>query len=229
MVDELLKTIADRVIVGRAHAASPHPPELAGQPGVRELVEEAIAKGGDAQVILQQGLLAGMEVVGQRFRDCEIFIPDVLASCQAMRAGSELLRPLLQEGDASPRGKFIIGTVKGDLHDIGKNLVAMMLEGAGFEVIDLGTNVSAEKFIEIAREHPGVPIGLSALLSTTMASMQTTVKALLGADLPQAPVTVVGGAPVTQQFADEIGANGYAADASSAVDVVKRLVEQTAV
>jgi 5-methyltetrahydrofolate--homocysteine methyltransferase len=223
-MEEILKTIADRVIAGRVDAASPHPPELRGKPGVKELVREALEKGLSAQSVLNEGLLAGMEVVGQRFRDCEIFIPDVLISCQAMRAGAEILKPLLREAEASPRGKFIIGTVKGDLHDIGKNLVAMMLEGAGFEIIDLGIDVSAEKFIEAARSHPGTPIGLSALLSTTMVSMEKSVRALQEANLPGGAIIVIGGAPITEQFAKQIGASGYAPDAASAVDVVKGLV-----
>jgi 5-methyltetrahydrofolate--homocysteine methyltransferase len=223
-MEELLKTIGERVIVGRVDANSPHPPELKGQPGVKELVAQAIDKGIDPQAILNDGLLGGMEVVGQRFRDCEIFIPDVLVSCQAMRAGAALLKPLLKQDQSSPRGKFIIGTVKGDLHDIGKNLVMMMLEGAGYEVVDLGVDVSAEKFIEASRANPGAPVGLSALLSTTMESMRKTVAALNDSDLPEKPIMVVGGAPITQEFADEIGAAGYAADASSAVEIVNRLV-----
>lgn len=223
-MEDLLKTIAERVIVGRVDSASPHPPELKGQPGVRELVSEAVERGVDAQSILQNGLLAGMEVVGERFGRNEIYIPQVLASCLAMRTGAEVLKPLLQEGDSSLRGRFIIGTVKGDLHDIGKNLVAMMLEGAGFEIVDLGVNNPPERFVEAAREHPGVPIGLSALLSTTMVHMQKTIEQLRGADLPGDLITVVGGAPVTQQFANEIGASGYAPDASTAVGVVKALV-----
>jgi 5-methyltetrahydrofolate--homocysteine methyltransferase len=223
---DLLETIADRVIVGRVDSSSPHPPELKGQPGAKELVAEAIRQGIDAQTILHRGLLAGMEVVGERFGRNEIYIPQVLASCRAMRTGADVLRPLLREGDSSPRGRFIIGTVKGDLHDIGKNLVTMMLEGAGFEIVDLGVNVPPDRFVEAARENPHVPIGLSALLSTTMVQMGKTIRELHEADLPGELITVVGGAPVTQRFADEIGASGYAPDASSAVGVVKRLVGQ---
>ena len=225
---ELLESIADLVIRGHANAESPHPPELAGQPGTHERVTEAIDQGIEANVILQSGLLAGMDVVGQRFRDCDMFIPDVLASRQAMVAGTELLRPLLREAETSPHGKIILGTVWKDLHDIGKNLVGIMLEGAGFEVIDMGINVSPEKFIEAARENPGVPIGLSALLSTTMVNMQKTIEALRDADLPNMPIIIVGGAPVTQQFADEIGAAGYAPDASSAIGVLRELIGQNA-
>ncbi len=226
-MEELLRTIAERVIVGRVNQDSPHPPALVGQPGVQELVAEAIDKKIEASVILGEGLLGGMEVVGRRFRDNEVFIPDVLASCQAMRAGADLLRPLLQTENISPMGKFIIGTVEGDLHDIGKNLVAMMLEGAGFEVIDLGINVTPEKFIEAAREHPGAPVGFSALLSTTMVSMEKSVKAVNEAGLLNV-VTVVGGAPVTREFADQIGASGFAKDASEAVEVAKRLADAAA-
>ncbi|NUP90782.1 MAG: corrinoid protein [Candidatus Sumerlaeia bacterium] len=223
-MQELLKTIADRVIAGRVDAQSPHPPELAGQPGVKELVTQALDQGADPLTVLNQGLLAGMEVVGRQFRDCEIFIPDVLVACQAMRAGADLLRPHLREGGASPLGKFIIGTVKGDLHDIGKNLVSMMLEGAGFEIVDLGINVPEEKFVEAARAHPGVPIGLSALLSTTMVNMEKTIRALRAANLPGGVKTVIGGAPITQEFADQIGADAFAPDASLAVEAVKRLM-----
>jgi methanogenic corrinoid protein MtbC1 len=168
-----------------------------------------------------------MEVVGRQFRDCDIFIPDVLVACQAMRAGSELLKPHLRAGDASPRGKFVIGTVRGDLHDIGKNLVAMMLEGAGFEIVDLGINVPTEKFIDVAKANPGVPIGLSALLSTTMVNMEKTVRALNEA-LPGRVMTVIGGAPITAEFAKQIGASGYAPDASAAVEEVKRLLAAAA-
>lgn len=223
-MQELLSTIANRVFLGHTDAQSPHPPALKGEVGVKELVEEALEKGIEPLEILNDGLLKGMEAVGEKFRACEIFIPDVLISCQAMRTGAAILKPHLSEGAASPHGKFIIGTVKGDLHDIGKNLVCMMLEGSGFEVVDLGVDVSPERFIAAAKEHPGAPIGLSALLSTTMINMEKSVKELNEADLPKRVITVIGGAPVTQSFAEEIGASAYAPDASSAADVVKKII-----
>jgi 5-methyltetrahydrofolate--homocysteine methyltransferase len=172
--------------------------------------------------ILDEGLIAGMDVVGSRFKNNEIYIPEVLIAARAMKMAMEVLEPELVKAGVKPIGKLVIGTVQGDLHDIGKNLVSMMLKGAGFEVIDLGVDVSPEKFAAEAKAKGANLIGMSALLTTTMPGMEKTIKAL-----KQAGVTakvMVGGAPVTQTFADKIGANGYAPDAASAVDTAKKLV-----
>jgi 5-methyltetrahydrofolate--homocysteine methyltransferase len=172
--------------------------------------------------ILDEGLIAGMDVVGARFKNNEIYIPEVLIAARAMKMAMEVLEPELVKAGVKPIGKIMIGTVQGDLHDIGKNLVAMMMKGAGFEVIDLGVDVSPDKFAAEAKAKGANLIGMSALLTTTMPGMEKTIKAL-----KQAGVTakvMVGGAPVTQSFADRIGANGYAPDAASAVDTAKKLV-----
>jgi 5-methyltetrahydrofolate--homocysteine methyltransferase len=172
--------------------------------------------------ILDQGLIAGMDVVGDRFKKNEIYIPEVLIAARAMKMAMEVLEPELVKAGVKPIGKFLVGTVQGDLHDIGKNLVAMMMKGAGFEVIDLGVDVSPDKFAAEAKAKGANLIGMSALLTTTMPGMEKTIKALKQAGV-QAKV-MVGGAPVTQSFADKIGANGYAPDAASAVDTAKSLV-----
>jgi 5-methyltetrahydrofolate--homocysteine methyltransferase len=172
--------------------------------------------------ILNEGLIAGMDVVGSRFKNNEIYIPEVLIAARAMKMAMELLEPELVKAGVQPIGKLLIGTVQGDLHDIGKNLVAMMLKGAGFEVIDLGVDVAPEKFAAEAKARGVNLIGMSALLTTTMPGMEKTVKALQQAGL-QVKI-MVGGAPVTQGFADKIGAHGYAPDAASAVDTAKKLV-----
>jgi 5-methyltetrahydrofolate--homocysteine methyltransferase len=172
--------------------------------------------------ILDEGLIAGMDVVGARFKNNEIYIPEVLIAARAMKMAMEVLEPELVKAGVKPIGKILVGTVQGDLHDIGKNLVAMMMKGAGFEVIDLGVDVSPDKFAAEAKAKGANLIGMSALLTTTMPGMEKTIKAL-----KQAGVTakvMVGGAPVTQSFADKIGANGYAPDAASAVDTAKSLV-----
>ncbi len=172
--------------------------------------------------ILDQGLIAGMDVVGARFKNNEIYIPEVLIAARAMKMAMEVLEPELAKAGVKPIGKFLVGTVQGDLHDIGKNLVAMMMKGAGFEVIDLGVDVSPDKFAAEAKAKGVNLIGMSALLTTTMPGMEKTIKALKQAGI-KAKV-MIGGAPVTQSFADKIGANGYAPDAASAVDTAKKLV-----
>ena len=183
------------------------------------LVQQAVEEGVSAETILKEGLLAGMEVVGRRFRDNEIFVPEVLVAARAMSKGSEVLRPLLAQEGATASGKVCIGTVKGDMHDIGKNLVKMMLEGKGLEVIDLGTDVPAEKFIQTAIEENCQVICCSALLTTTMPEMELVVKAAIDAGIRDKVKIMVGGAPITQEFADSIGADAYTDDAASAADV----------
>jgi 5-methyltetrahydrofolate--homocysteine methyltransferase len=190
---------------------------------VAELVQQALGQGMDPGEILQGGLIAGMDEVGRDFKAGDLFVPEVLIAARAMHAGMGVLRPLLAESDAASAGKYLIGTVKGDLHDIGKNLVRMMLEGAGFETIDLGTDVGPEAFVEAVREHRPQLIGMSALLTTTMVQMTATIEALEEAGLRESVKIMVGGAPVTDAFAREIGADAYAPDAASAVDVARDL------
>ena len=187
-----------------------------------KLVEQALSDGVAAKEVLQDGLLAGMTEVGRRFRDGEFFIPEVLIAAEAMKAGMEVLRPHLVAQGVKAEATAVIGTVRGDLHDIGKHLVGTMLEGAGFEVVDLGVDVSAEKFIKACRERPVQLVAMSALLTTTMPQMETTVKQLReGLDPP--PAIIIGGAPVTQAYADQIGADGYGRDAATGAEVAKGL------
>lgn len=192
------------------------------QAGALELTKAAINEGLSPADILNNGLVAGMDVIGERFKNNEVYIPEVLIAAYAMKAAMAVLEPKLVEAGVQPLAKAVIGTVKGDLHDIGKNLVAMMLKGAGFDVIDLGVDVSDEKFVQKAKETNAKIVGMSTLLTTTMSSMEKTVKALKAAGL--AVKTMIGGAPVTQNYADKIGADGYAADAASAVDLAKSLI-----
>jgi 5-methyltetrahydrofolate--homocysteine methyltransferase len=190
---------------------------------VAELTQKALDEGLTPAEVLKEGLLAGMDEVGVDFRDGELFIPEVLIAARAMHAGMDILHPLLAEGDVLSAGKIVVGTVEGDLHDIGKNLVAMMLEGGGFEIVDLGTDIPPDKFIEaIKTEQPHI-VGLSALLTTTMPAMRRTIDALVEAGLREQVKVMVGGAPVTRAFADEIGADGYAPEAASAVELARSL------
>lgn len=207
MID--LKTLTEVIIKGDQASAV-------------NMTKEALAEGIGAESILNDGLIAGMDVVGDRFSKNEIYIPEMLIAARAMKSALEILEPELAKAGVKPIGKMAIGTVQGDLHDIGKNLVAMMLKGAGFEVVDLGVDVKPEKFVEKIKETGVQLVGLSALLTTTMPGMEKTIKVLKEAGL--SVKIMVGGAPVTQEYADKIGANGYAADAASAVDVAKRLV-----
>ena len=191
---------------------------------VVELVQKALDQGMAPEEILQDGLIAGMDEVGQDFKSGELFVPEVLIAARAMHAGMNVLRPLLTESDSVGAGKYLIGTVKGDLHDIGKNLVRMMIEGAGFETIDLGTDVEPQAFVDAVREHKPQLIGMSALLTTTMVQMRATIEALEEAGLRDSVKVMIGGAPVTETFAAEIGADAYAPDAASAVDTARELV-----
>jgi 5-methyltetrahydrofolate--homocysteine methyltransferase len=190
----------------------------------RELTEQALAGKVDPQKIINQGLIAGMSVVGEKFKNNEFYVPEVLIAARAMHASLDLLRPLITEHGIEPVGRVAIGTVKGDLHDIGKNLVAMMLEGAGYEVNDLGVDVKPEQFIEAVKDKKAQILALSALLTTTMPAMADTIKALKEASVRDRVKVMIGGAPVTQSYADEIGADGYAPDAASAVDKAKELL-----
>jgi 5-methyltetrahydrofolate--homocysteine methyltransferase len=186
-------------------------------------VKEALAQGVGADVILKEGLIAAMDEVGKRFEEGDFFVPEMLIAARAMQTGLKILKPQLVQSGVKSAGVVAIGTVKGDLHDIGKNLVAMMLEGAGFEVKDLGVDVTPEKFVQAVQEGVQV-IGLSALLTTTMGSMQKTIEALKVANLRDKVKVVIGGAPVTEAYAKQIGADAFAPDASSATRVVRQLV-----
>ena len=188
----------------------------------RTLTQAELDNGTEITAILNDGLISAMDEVGEKFSTGELFVPEMLMAAQAMKAGVQLLKPLLTEGQSRSKGTVVIGTVKGDLHDIGKNLVAMMLEGAGFEVVDLGVDVDSEAFVKAAAENRADVIALSALLTTTMPAMETTIKAIREAGM--SVKTIIGGAPVTQTFADQIEANGYSADAPGAVKLVKQIL-----
>ncbi len=188
------------------------------------LTEQALEAGLGPQDILNQALIAGMDKIGELFKCNEIYVPEVLLAAKSMQNAMQVLKPHLVKGGIRPRGKVVVGTVRGDLHDIGKNLVAMMLEGAGFEIVDLGNDVPAEKFVEAAIEHGATVIGMSALLTTTMHIMKDTVDLLKEKDPDGKVRTMIGGAPVTKKFADQIGADGYGDDAATAVDIAKGFI-----
>jgi 5-methyltetrahydrofolate--homocysteine methyltransferase len=190
---------------------------------VASLVRMALDDGLDPQDVLQNGLIAGMDQVGVDFKSGELFVPEVLVAARAMHAGMAVLRPLLAEGSKIGAGKLVVGTVQGDLHDIGKNLVKMMMEGAGFEIVDLGTDVKPQDFVAAVREHKPDLVGMSALLTTTMVNMKTTIEALQEAGLRDSVKIMVGGAPVTQEYATDIGADAFAPDAAAAVDIAREL------
>jgi len=192
---------------------------------VKSLTQKALDAGDPPEKILKEGLIKAMDRIGVLFKNNEIYIPEVLIAARAMHAGLGVLKPILAKSNTSAAAKIVIGTVKGDLHDIGKNLVGMMLEGAGFEVIDIGIDAPPEKFIQAAKDHKANVIGMSALLTTTMMQMKGTVEALQAAGLKGKVKTMVGGAPVTDEFARQIGADGYAADAASAVSKLKELLK----
>ena len=206
-----LKEIAENLIQGKADK-------------VKELVKKAIDEGEDVQRILNEGLLAGMSVVGEKFKKNEFYVPEVLIAARAMKQGMEILKPLLSKEGVKGIGKVVLGTVKGDLHDIGKNLVGMMFEGAGFEVVDLGIDVPEDKFAQAVKENNPDILGMSALLTTTMPAMKDVISCLEKEGIRDKVKVMVGGAPVTQDYADEIGADGYAPDAASAVDKAKELL-----
>jgi 5-methyltetrahydrofolate--homocysteine methyltransferase len=206
---EILKELTEFLINGNA-------------PKVEELTQKAIDENVSSIDILNKGLVAGMEVVGDKFKNNEFYVPEVLIAARAMKAGMKLIKPLLIESGVKSAGTVVIGTIKGDLHDIGKNLVGMMLEGAGYEVVDLGVDVSAEQFAGAVKKHNAEMVGMSALLTTTMINMKNIIDHLKSEKL--SVKTIIGGAPVTNSYAEEVGADGYAPDAASAVEVVKTLV-----
>ena len=188
-----------------------------------EAAKAALDSGSDASSLVQEHMIPAMDEVGRRFECNEYFVPELLIAARAMKKVLELLTPLLMDAGVESAGRVVVGTVQGDLHDIGKNLVASMLEGGGFEVVDLGVDVSAEKFVEAAKEKQGTIVALSALLTTTMTVMKTVVEALEAAGIRESTKVMIGGAPITQQYADEIGADGYSDNASSAVAMAREL------
>ena len=191
---------------------------------VKELVQQAIDEGIPVQQILDEGLLSGMGVIGEKFKNNEVFVPEVLVAARAMNMGAQLLKPLMADAGVEAAGKVCIGTVKGDLHDIGKNLVASMLEGCGFEVFNIGVDISSDRFIEAAREHRADILCMSALLTTTMTYMKDVIDALRASDLAGRVKVLVGGAPVTEGFARTIGADGYSSNANNAVLMARQLM-----
>ncbi|MAG37619.1 MAG: cobalamin-binding protein [Dehalococcoidia bacterium] len=206
-----MDTLAQAVIDGNA-------------PVAKEQTEQGLESGLPPATILQEGLMAGMQVVGDRFKRNEFYVPEVLLAARAMKTAMEVLRPHLVAADVEPVARIAIATVKGDLHDIGKNLVGMMMEGAGFEVIDLGVDASPDQFVEAVREQKAQVVGVSALLTTTMVNMRDVIEGLKDAGLRDQVKVLIGGAPVTEAFADEVGADGYAPDAATAVDVARDLL-----
>lgn len=219
-MEDILKQITLCVEMGKVNKAAPFPPTMKGEDGADELTKAALEQGIKADTILQDALVKGMDIVGKKFSEKKIFIPQMLMSAKAMNAAVEHLKPYFQSGEIKRKGKFVIATVKGDLHDIGKNLVKMSVEGAGYEVIDLGVDVPADKVLEALKEHPGASLGLSALLTTTMKSMADIVAAVK-AEIPETIITV-GGAPVNDEFANEIGADNYAPDPQGVVEFLNK-------
>jgi 5-methyltetrahydrofolate--homocysteine methyltransferase len=216
-----LEAILKCVEFGKIDKTSPYPPDMKGQNGADELTRHAIDDGIDPSVILEEALIPAMSNVGNKFSRNEIFVPQMLMSAKAMNGAMKHIRPYFQSGDANRKGVFIIGTVQGDLHDIGKNLVAMMVEGGGWEVIDLGVDVSPEKFISQLEKTPSATVGLSALLTTTMESMGKTVN-VLKTKYPETKI-LIGGAPVTHEFCMKIGADFYSPDPQGAVNYLKTI------
>lgn len=219
---DLLSKLSDCIEFGKINLASPFPPQMKGQEGADELTAKALAQGINPQDVLTQGLMPGMEKVGVKFRENKVFVPQVLMSAKAMGTAMLHLKPHFLSGAAKQKGTFIIGTVLGDLHDIGKNLVAMMVEGSGYKVIDLGTDVDAAKFIAALRENPGAVVGLSALLTTTMVNMEKITQEIKQT-LPGTLVTV-GGAPVNSDFCNKIGADNYSPDPQGVVEFLNTKV-----
>jgi len=221
-MSELLDKIAYCVEFGKINEKAPYPPDMKGQLGADELTKQAIDEGIAAEDILKKGLVIGMEKIGVKFRENQVFVPQVLMSAKAMSTAMEHLKPFFQSGDVKRNGIFIIGTVAGDLHDIGKNLVSMMVEGNGWEVVDLGTDVNSDKFLEAVKSNPGSHVGLSALLTTTMVNMEQIITDLKVAS-PETMV-LIGGAPVSEDFKNKIGADFYSPDPQGAVEYLNSLV-----
>ncbi|MDZ7315021.1 MAG: corrinoid protein [candidate division KSB1 bacterium] len=220
-MNEWVEKLALCVERGKVNRDAPWPPDLKGQDGADELAAAALQSGCSPDEVLQ-GCILGMDRIGKKFSENKAFVPELLMSAKAMTAAMNHLKPYFQSGEVKRKGTFVIGTVAGDLHDIGKNLVAMVAEGGGFEVIDLGTDVSAEKFLKAVDEHPGCVVGISALLTTTMVNMEKVIRTIKEKH-PETPI-IIGGAPVTQAFADKIGADGYSPDPQGAVEFLNKKV-----
>jgi len=220
-MNEILTKISRCVETGKTDKLSPYPPDMKGLDGADELTRQAIDEGIGPDQILENALIPAMAVVGDRFSRKEIYVPQMLMAARAMNSAMKHLKPFFQSGETKRKGKFIIGTVAGDLHDIGKNLVSMMIEGGGWEVIDLGVDVGTERFLKAIDENPGAVVGLSALLTTTMENMKKTV-VLLKEKKPDIKI-LVGGAPVTREYCEKIGADFYSPDPQGAVNYLKQL------
>ena len=220
-MNEILEKIAFCIEFGKADAHSTYPPEMKGQDGADELTARALREGLDPDEILKEGFMAGMDRVGRKFSEHKIFVPQMLMAARAMNTAMSHIKPFFASGDVKRKGTLVIGTVFGDLHDIGKNLAAMMIEGAGWEVVDLGVDVTVDKYLEHVQNHPGCVAGLSAMLTTTMVNMAPIVERLKH-DVPGIKV-IIGGAPVNQDFCTQIHADFYAPDPQGAVDYLNKL------
>ena len=221
-MNDLIDKLGECVEFGKINQASPYPPTMKGMPGADELTKEALEAGLSPQMILNDALIPAMNRVGNKFTEGKIFVPQMLLSAKAMNSAMKYLKPYFQNGEIRRKGVFIIGTVQGDLHDIGKNLTGMMVEGAGWEVIDLGTDVSAEKYIQALDEHPGAICGMSALLTTTMSNMQPMIAAIR--EKHPGTKVIVGGAPLNAEFARQIGADAYGRDPQDDINWLDSIV-----
>ena len=221
-MNEILEKLKECVIAGKINAVMAFPPQMKGMPGADEYTKEALEKGVNPSDIMNIALVPAMDEVGRRFSENKIFVPQMLLSAKAMNASMEHLKPYFKTGEVKRKGTFILGTILGDLHDIGKNLCGMMIEGAGWEVIDLGVDVSKEKFIEALQQHPGAVIGMSALLTTTMSNMEPAIQSIKTIS-PQTKI-IVGGAPVSAEYASSIGADAYGKDPQESVKWLGTLV-----
>ncbi len=220
-MNDILNKLLEAVELGKVDQKSPYPPQLKGQDGAHELTQQAIAAGLNPQAILEEALIPAMGNVGKKFSENKIFVPQMLMSAKAMGASMAHLKPFFSSGQIKAKGTFIIGTVKGDLHDIGKNLVAMMVEGGGWKIVDLGVDVGFDRFLAALKEHPGASVGLSALLTTTMINMGEIVSGIKK-EIPGTKV-LIGGAPVNSEFCHTIGADFYAPDPQRAVEYLNRI------
>jgi 5-methyltetrahydrofolate--homocysteine methyltransferase len=221
-MSDILQRLSECVEAGKANAKSAYPPQLKGQPGADELCQGALAAGVRPTDVLERALVPAMARIGEKFSRGEAFVPEMLLAARAMTAAMAHLRPYFASGEVKRRGVFVIGTVAGDLHDIGKNIVAMVVEGGGWEVVDLGVDVKTEKVLEAVARHPGCVVGLSALLTTTMVNMEKTVREIKARH--PGTLVLVGGAPVTREFCEMIGASHYSPDPQGAVEYLKSLV-----
>lgn len=221
-MEEILDKIKECVIVGKINIATPFPPTMKGLPGAYEYTQEAIENGCAPTDIMNLALVAAMDIVGQKFADNKIFVPQMLLSAKAMGTAMVLLKPFFNSGEVKRKGKVVIGTIYGDLHDIGKNICGMMFEGAGWEVIDLGVDVQSDKFVATLKENPDAVIGISALLTTTMVNMQPAIEAIK-AFSPSTKI-MVGGAPLSREFAESIGADAYGKDPQESVKWLETLI-----